>query len=107
VFNPFIPVWRSYIPRKSPFIVRPPRGDIDLPALFRKPGNKPEGKHFINVFTWPAESRTTGTTKTMTRQSYQLLHWVDSDINYWAVSDVSDNELQAFRQLFEKQLPHR
>ena len=64
-------------------------------------------KHFINVFTWPAESGTTGTTKTMTRQGYQVLHWRDSDINYWAVSDVSDNELQAFRQLFEKQLPHR
>jgi anti-sigma factor RsiW len=64
-------------------------------------------KHFINVFTWPAESGTTGTTKTMTREGYQLLHWIDSDINYWAVSDVSDNELQAFRQLFEKQLPHR
>jgi anti-sigma factor RsiW len=58
-------------------------------------------KHFINVFTWPAESGTTGTTKTMTRQGYQLLHWVDSDINYWAVSDVSDADLQAFKKVFE------
>ena len=63
-------------------------------------------KHFINVFAWPAESGTTGTTKTMTRQGYHLLHWVNSDINYWAVSDISDNELQTFKQLFEKQLPH-
>src|SRR6266487_1898008 len=63
-------------------------------------------KHFINVFAWPAESGTTGTTKTMTRQGYHLLHWVHSDINYWAVSDISDNELQTFKQLFEKQLPH-
>jgi len=58
-------------------------------------------KHFINVFTWPAESGTTGTTKTMTRQGYQLLHWVDSDINYWAVSDVSEADLQAFKKVFE------
>src|SRR5713101_1227283 len=58
-------------------------------------------KHFINLFTWPAESGTTGTTKTMTRQGYQLLHWVDSDINYWAVSDVSEADLQAFKKVFE------
>jgi mycothiol system anti-sigma-R factor len=60
-------------------------------------------KHFINLFVWPAESGTTETTKTMTRQGYQLLHWVDSDFNYWAVSDVSDNDLQTFKQAFEKQ----
>jgi len=58
-------------------------------------------KHFINVFTWPAESGTTGTTKTITRQGYQLLHWVDSDINYWAVSDVSEADLQTFKKVFE------
>ena len=58
-------------------------------------------KHFINVFAWPGESGTTGTTKTMTRQGYQLLHWVDSDINYWAVSDVSEADLQAFKKVFE------
>jgi anti-sigma factor RsiW len=63
-------------------------------------------KHFINLFVWPAESGSTGADKRITRQGYQLLHWVDSDFNYWAVSDVSDNDLQAFKQVFEKQLPH-
>jgi anti-sigma factor RsiW len=64
-------------------------------------------KHFINLFVWPAESGSTGADKRITRQGYQLLHWVDSDFNYWAVSDVSDNDLQAFKQAFEKQLPRR
>ena len=64
-------------------------------------------KHFINLFVWPAESGSTGVDKRITRQGYQLLHWVDSDFNYWAVSDVSDNDLQAFKQVFEKQLPRR
>jgi anti-sigma factor RsiW len=64
-------------------------------------------KHFINLFVWPAESGSTGADKRITRQGYQLLHWVDSDFNYWAVSDVSDNDLQVFKQVFEKQLPHR
>ena len=63
-------------------------------------------KHFINLFVWPAAPDETRTPKTITRQGYQLLHWVDSDFNYWAVSDVSDNDLQAFRQQFEAQTPH-
>jgi anti-sigma factor RsiW len=63
-------------------------------------------KHFINLFVWPAESNATGAAKAISRQGYQLLHWVDSDFNYWAVSDVSESDLQTFKQLFEKQTPH-
>ena len=61
-------------------------------------------KHFINLFVWPGESNATGTPKTITRQGYQLLHWTDSDFNYWAVSDVNDKDLQAFKQLFEERI---
>jgi anti-sigma factor RsiW len=60
-------------------------------------------KHFINLFVWPATPDASKAQKTMTRQGYHLLHWVDSDFNYWAVSDVSDNDLQAFKQAFEEQ----
>jgi anti-sigma factor RsiW len=63
-------------------------------------------KHFINLFIWPVELESAKTTETMTRQGYQLLHWVDPDFNYWAVSDVSVNDLQTFKELFEKQMPH-
>jgi anti-sigma factor RsiW len=63
-------------------------------------------KHFINLFVWPAKPDATSTTKAMSRQGYQLLHWVDSDFNYWAVSDVNDKDLQAFKQLFEEQIAH-
>ncbi|PYJ76992.1 MAG: anti-sigma factor [Verrucomicrobia bacterium] len=64
-------------------------------------------KHFINLFIWPTAAGTTETKKTMTRQGYHLLHWVDPDFNYWAVSDVSDSELQTFNQHFEGQILHR
>ena len=64
-------------------------------------------KHFINLFVWPAESGSSRASRILTRQGYQLLHWVDSDFNYWAVSDVNENDLQTFKQLFEKELPHR
>ena len=64
-------------------------------------------KHFINLFVCPAEVNASSATKAMSRQGYQLLHWVDSDFNYWAVSDVNETDLQAFKQVFEKQTPHR
>src|SRR6266481_2880627 len=58
-------------------------------------------KHFINLFVWPVESNAAKGTETISRQGYQLLHWVNSDFNYWAVSDVSVGDLQAFKQSFE------
>jgi anti-sigma factor RsiW len=63
-------------------------------------------KHFINLFVWPAGSSTIGATKAMSRQGYQLLHWVDSDFNYWAVSDVNANDLQTFKNKFAAQTSH-
>jgi anti-sigma factor RsiW len=64
-------------------------------------------KHFINLFVWPAGPDAARSTKAMTRQGYQLLHWVDSDFNYWIVSDINEKELQEFKQLFEEQIvPH-
>lgn len=63
-------------------------------------------KHFINLFVWPAAPDETRTPKTITHQGYQLLHWVDSDFNYWAVSDVNEKDLEAFKQQFEAQTSH-
>ena len=64
-------------------------------------------KHFINLFVWPAAPDETRTPKTITRQGYQLLHWVESDLNYWVVSDVNEKELQEFKRLFEERsVPH-
>ena len=62
-------------------------------------------KHFINVFVWPAASDEAKAPKTITREGYQLLHWADSDFNYWAVSDVNVNDIQLFKQQFETRTP--
>ena len=63
-------------------------------------------KHFINLFVWPAEPNASKAMNAMSRQGYQLLHWVDSDFNYWAVSDVNANDLETFKQQFEGQTSH-
>jgi anti-sigma factor RsiW len=62
-------------------------------------------KHFINLFVWPGEAGAAKPTMAMSHQGYQLLHWADSDFNYWAVSDVNGNDLQTFKQQFEVQTP--
>jgi anti-sigma factor RsiW len=64
-------------------------------------------KHFINVFIWPVETSDARDTKAITHQGYQLLHWVNYDLHYWAVSDVSGSELMALRELIDKQTPPR
>ncbi len=61
-------------------------------------------KHFINLFVWRAGSEADRTMKAISRQGYQLLHWLDSEFSYWAVSDISAKELQEFEQLFEQQI---
>jgi anti-sigma factor RsiW len=60
-------------------------------------------KHFINLFIWPESPAADKMPKTLTRDGYQLLHWYGSPFSYWAVSDVSEVDLQAFKQAFEEQ----
>src|SRR6266516_740038 len=61
-------------------------------------------KHFINLFVWPASDASRRTAaKEISHQGYHLLHWVEGDFNYWAVSDVNKEDLQNFQHLFEEQ----
>jgi anti-sigma factor RsiW len=64
-------------------------------------------KHFINLFVWPIAGDAAKASTSMAHQGYQMLHWVDPDFNYWAVSDVNEKDLQEFKQLFEKQIASR
>ena len=59
-------------------------------------------QHVINVFIWPSPAAATSTT-TEVRQGYQVFHWTQSDMAYWAVSDLNENELQEFVQLLQNQ----
>jgi anti-sigma factor RsiW len=64
-------------------------------------------KHFINLFIWPTTSGAAKAQQVVTREGYHLVHWTDADFNYWAVSDVSEGDLQTFKSLFEGQVLHR
>src|SRR5262249_1208716 len=56
-------------------------------------------QHFINLFIWPAGPGVEATPKRITRQGYNLIHWQNSGVTFWAVSDVNEAELQQFVDL--------
>lgn len=64
-------------------------------------------KHFINLFVWPTTPSDSKAQMIVARQGYHLLHWSDSDFNYWAVSDVNISDLENFKQLFQQQTARR
>jgi len=56
-------------------------------------------QHVINLFIWPmASGRATGM-KIQSRRGYNLIHWRQSDLTYWAVSDLNTSELEEFVRL--------
>ncbi len=58
--------------------------------------------HVINLFIWPAAATAT-VPHDLVQQGYQLLYWREGAMNYWAVSDVSAEDLQTFVQLYRRQ----
>ena len=62
-------------------------------------------KHFINLFIWPTTPLDGKEQKIVERDGYHLVHWADGDFTYWAVSDVSVDDLQNFKRSFEQQVP--
>ena len=57
-------------------------------------------KHFINLFIWPSthDSRQGA----VMRQGYNVLHWTQSGMAFWAASDLNSTELQEFVKLFQQ-----
>ena len=53
-------------------------------------------KHFINLFIWPTTGHSTTAKKIEVRQGYNLIHWDEAGMTYWAVSDLNARELRDF-----------
>lgn len=56
-------------------------------------------EHFINLFIWPKSSDSAAGPTALARQGYNLIHWPDAGLTYWAVSDLNEKELDEFVQL--------
>ncbi|CAN7658840.1 anti-sigma factor [Phyllobacterium sp. LjRoot231] len=55
--------------------------------------------HVINLFIWPTEK---ADLNNASYDGYNLVKWSAKGLAFWAVSDVSSEELATFRQLFSE-----
>lgn len=61
-------------------------------------------QHVINLFIWPEKSaRVVPASQTLSKQGYQVLHWADSGMTFWAISDLNAGELKLFADSFSAQ----
>jgi anti-sigma factor RsiW len=57
-------------------------------------------KHVINLFIWPAKAADSAPHATEPIQGYNLIHWSQTGMTFWAVSDLNAKELAEFADGF-------
>jgi anti-sigma factor RsiW len=57
-------------------------------------------KHIISLTSMATESRFELGTAPRTINGYNVVHWIENRVSYWAISDVALQELEDFAQLF-------
>lgn len=60
-------------------------------------------QHFIQLFVWPRTEPGNRTPRLQALRGYQVLHWSDTTMNYWVVSDLNPATLQIFGELLQGQ----
>ena len=54
--------------------------------------------HYINLFIWPSGQQS-GAEEMTSRRGYNIIHWTQSGMACWAVSDLNRGELEEFARL--------
>jgi anti-sigma factor RsiW len=62
-------------------------------------------KHVINLFVWPVSRPADSGAVTEIHQGYNIVHWTESGMAYWAVSDMSLDGLKNFAQMMREGKP--
>ena len=57
-------------------------------------------RHLINLFVWPGGAEMAP--RDVIQQGYQLVAWSHAGMTFWAVSDVSADDLRAFVRLYQQ-----
>ena len=55
-------------------------------------------KHPINLFIMPAPTSRSASPTIVTRRGFNVFSWTNGGMNYWAVSDLNQNELREFME---------
>jgi anti-sigma factor RsiW len=61
-------------------------------------------QHYINLFVWPSNDAPEMAEKSARRQGYNLIHWDQSGMEYWAISDLNQAELRQFAEIIQNRL---
>lgn len=61
--------------------------------------------HTINLFVWPASELGSPAIQQESRHGYRLCRWTLGAMTYWAVSDLSAEELNLFAQTVQEHTP--
>jgi anti-sigma factor RsiW len=58
-------------------------------------------QHVIDLFIWPdAQSGRALAPQSSSKNGYNLLHWVDGGMAFWAISDLNPAELKTFSDAY-------
>jgi anti-sigma factor RsiW len=55
-------------------------------------------KHVINLFIWPVNEKDSKPAVDASIQGYNVIHWSEAKMTFWAVSDLNKKELMEFVQ---------
>ena len=58
--------------------------------------------HYINLFVWPSAEGQNPPPASQVHEGYNILHWTQGGMSFWAVSDLAGDDLQTFVTLFRK-----
>jgi len=62
-------------------------------------------KHIINLFIWPAEEKRSNPASITSVQGYNVIHWSEGEMAFWAASDLNEKELMEFTQDYDMAAP--
>jgi len=58
--------------------------------------------HFINLFVWPSNRSTVRQDRVFTFQGYNVIHWTESDMTYWLISELERADLNECARLLKE-----
>jgi anti-sigma factor RsiW len=58
-------------------------------------------KHVINLFIWPESEKDSKPAASASLQGYNVIHWTNAGMTFWAVSDLNKKELMEFVQDYD------
>jgi anti-sigma factor RsiW len=59
-------------------------------------------KHFINLFIWPTAAGNQEVKEEKPQRGYHIVRWRAAGMNYWAVSEIAEEDLRKFAVAFSE-----